>query len=48
MMPDDDWSTGLVWQCLGCTRKFPSEWARDMCQMEHDEDDRDTRRRIAH
>ena len=44
-MPVPEWAEGLSWQCRGCTATYPSEWVRDMCQREHDEDDRDARRR---
>lgn len=44
-MPTPEWATGLDWQCRGCTATYPSQWARDQCEREHDEDDRATRRR---
>lgn len=44
-MATPEWAEGLDWQCLGCGSTYPSMWARDMCQLEHDEDDRDARRR---
>ena len=44
-MATPDWAASLMWLCKGCARQWPSRWARDMCQMTYDEDDRDARRR---
>ena len=44
-MRDEPWDAGLSWQCTLCGATYPSEWARDMCQREHDEDDRNAGRR---
>lgn len=46
-MPMPDWAEGLAWQCRGCTATYPSLWARDQCEMEDAEADRESRRRTA-
>lgn len=44
-MPTPEWADGLEWQCRECTTMWSSQWARDLCELEDLDADRDARRR---